>query len=97
MHSDQLINEDGTLSGEVLPWADTSGAEIIEQQSEEALANQYKRTGTPIHSMNPYFKLLSVYEKGKRVGSLKDLLFYRLTGEWVLDVSNAASSGLLNL
>ena len=97
MHSVQLINEDGTLSGAVLTWADTRGAEIIEQQSEEALANQYNRTGTPIHSMNPYFKLMSVYEKGKRIGSLKDLLFYRLTGEWVLDVSNAASSGLLNL
>src|SRR5699024_9063126 len=41
--------------------------------------------------------LFSVYEKGKRVGSLKDLLFYRLTGEWVIDISNASSSGLLNL
>src|SRR5699024_1117436 len=87
----------GTLSGGVLTWADTRGAEIIKKQSDEALTIQYNRTGTPIHSMNPYFKLLSVYEKGKRVGSLKDLLFYRLTGEWVLDVSNAASSGLLNL
>src|SRR5699024_11211241 len=97
MHSDQLINEDSTLTGAVLTWADTRRAEIIEQQSDETLTIQYNRTGTPIHSMNPYFKLLSVYEKGKRVGSLKDLLFYRLTGEWVLDVSNAASSGLLNL
>src|SRR5699024_3416712 len=97
MHSVQLINEDGTLSGAVLTWADTRGAEIIKKQSDETLTIQYNRTGTPIHSMNPYFKLLSVYEKGKRVGSLKDLLFYRLTGEWVLDVSNAASSGLLNL
>ena len=97
MHSVQLINEDGTLSGGVLTWADTRGAEIIKKQSDETLTIQYNRTGTPIHSMNPYFKLLSVYEKGKRVGSLKDLLFYRLTGEWVLDVSNAASSGLLNL
>lgn len=97
MHSVQLINEDGTLSGAVLTWADTRGAEIIEQQSEEALANQYNRTGTPIHSMNPYFKLMSVYEKGMCVGSLKDLLFYQLTGEWVIDISNASSSGLLNL
>ena len=97
MHSVQLINEDGTLSGAVLTWADTRGAEIIEQQSEEALTIQYNRTGTPIHSMNPYFKLMSVYEKGKRIGSLKDLLFYRLTGEWVIDISNASSSGLLNL
>lgn len=40
---------------------------------------------------------MSVYEKGKRIGSLKDLLFYRLTGEWVIDISNASSSGLLNL
>ncbi|TLQ40114.1 hypothetical protein FEZ33_09390 [Ruoffia tabacinasalis] len=97
MHSVQLINEDGTLSGGVLTWADTRGAEIIKKQSDEALTIQYNRTGTPIHSMNPYFKLLSVYEKGKRVGSLKDLLFYRLTGEWVIDISNASSSGLLNL
>src|SRR5699024_11391576 len=93
----QLINENSTLEEGVFTWDDTPGEEINKKQSDETLTIQYNRTGTSIHSMNPYFKLLSVYEKGKRVGSLKDLLFYRLTGEWVLDVSNAASSGLLNL
>ena len=97
MHSVQLMNDDDTLSGALVTWADTRGAEEIKKQSPTVLEEQYNRTGTPIHSMNPYFKLLNLYREGKRVGSLKDFLFYRLTGEWVLDVSNAASSGLLNL
>lgn len=97
MHSVQLMNDDDTLSGALVTWADTRGAEEIKKQSPTVLEEQYNRTGTPIHSMNPYFKLLNLYREGKRVGSLKDILFYRLTGEWVLDVSNAASSGLLNL
>ena len=97
MHSVQLINQDDTLFGALVTWADTRGAEMIKQLSPEILVEQYYRTGTPNHSMNPYYKLLSMYQKDKRVGSLKDILFHRLTGEWVLDVSNASSSGLLNL
>ena len=32
----------------------------------------------------------------KYVGSLKDYIFYNLTGEWVIDKSTASTSGMYN-
>ncbi|UJF15976.1 hypothetical protein LZ578_02185 [Jeotgalibaca sp. MA1X17-3] len=100
MHSVQLMTNDFSLSGPLLAWTDKRGTEVIESMSQEKANDQYLRTGTPIHSMNPFFKLVHLREQlGSltRIGSLKDILFYRLTGEWAIDVSNASSSGLYNL
>lgn len=100
MHSVQLMNPDYSLKGGLIVWADKRGATAIERLDEQELAAQYYRTGTPIHSMNPYFKLLALkkeIEANQLIGSLKDIIFYRLTGEWAIDISNASSSGLLNL
>lgn len=97
MHSVQLMDADFGLIGSVLTWADKRGSKALEAMSDEDRKQQYLRTGTPIHSMNPNFKLRDYYQEGARVGSLKDILFYRLTGEWAIDLSNASSSGLLNL
>lgn len=100
MHSVQLLNSDYSLAGPLLAWADKRGNERISKMRSEQLREQYLRTGTPNHSMNPYFKLLHFQEQlsgSTRIGSLKDSLFYRLTGEWAIDVSNASSSGLYNL
>lgn len=101
MHSVQLLKDDYSLKGSLITWADKRGSREIQERSLESLEQQYYRTGTPIHSMNPYFKLLACGEDdlsgGALVGSLKDVLFYRLTGEWVIDLSNASSGGLLNL
>lgn len=100
MHSVQLMRQDFSLVGPTLAWADKRGSEWISKMSPDVLTEQYLRSGTPIHSMNPYFKLLHLrdYLSGDtRVGSLKDILFHRLTGEWAIDVSNASSSGLYHL
>lgn len=100
MHSVQLMNADFTLKGGLIAWADKRGAAEIERFNEAELTAQYYRTGTPIHSMNPYFKLLALRKKQgdkQLVGSLKDVIFHRLTGEWAIDISNASSSGMFNL
>lgn len=97
MHSVQLMDEDYNLQGGLITWADRRGATALESMPVAQRKQQYYRTGTPIHSMNPYIKLLNVYTRGAKIGSLKDIMFYRLTGEWAIDVSNASSSGLFNI
>lgn len=97
MHSVQLLDRDFNLFGQTVTWADRRGHELLPQLSKTEKEKVYQRTGTPIHSMNPYIKLLSIYQSDMKIASIKDLLFYRLTGEWAIDLSNASSSGLLNL
>lgn len=97
MHSVQLMDEDFELIGSLLTWADKRGTRALEGMSQEEKSQQYLRTATPNHSMNPNFKLRDYYQAGSLVGSMKDILFYRLTGEWAIDISNASSSGLLNV
>lgn len=97
MHSVQLLDQDFNLFGQMVTWADRRGHELLPQLSKIEKVKVYQRTGTPIHSMNPYIKLLSIYQSDMKIASIKDLLFYRLTGEWAIDLSNASSSGLLNL
>lgn len=97
MHSVQLLDQDFNLFGQTITWADRRGHELLPRLSKTEKEKVYQRTGTPIHSMNPYIKLLSIYQPDMKIASIKDLLFYRLTGEWAIDLSNASSSGLLNL
>lgn len=97
MHSVQLLDQDFNLFGQTITWADRRGHELIPQLSKTEKEKVYQRTGTPMHSMNPYIKLLSVSQPDMKIASIKDLLFYRLAGEWAIDLSNASSSGLLNL
>lgn len=100
MHSIQLMESDYSLSGPLIAWVDKRGSKAIKVMNPERLDKQYYRTGTPIHSMNPFFKLLEMRDKltdQNRIGSLKDVLFYRFTGEWAIDISNASSSGLYNI
>ncbi|XJS10201.1 gluconokinase [Aerococcaceae bacterium WGS1372] len=97
MHSLQLMDTNYQLIGSLLTWADKRGSEALAKMTDEEKHQQYLRTATPNHSMNPNFKLRDYYQSGKFVGSMKDILFYRLTGEWAIDLSNASSSGLLNI
>ena len=99
MHSIQLLDEDFQLSGPLLVWSDKRGADIVEQSSISELERKYLITGTPNHSMNPFYKLKSLQNEltDKFIGSLKDLIFYHLTGKWTIDVASAASTGLYDL
>lgn len=97
MHSVQLVDDHFNLVGSMITWADNRGADVLSHLDNSVLEQQYYRTGTPMHPMNPFIKLLNLYDQSSLVGSLKDLLFYRLTNEWAIDVSNASSSGLYNL
>lgn len=99
------------LDGEYKPlmdmqtWADSRSADIVRTMKEDpAMCKSfYERTGCPIHACYPLAKIIwlrqhqpSLFGQMKYVGSLKDYLFYQLTGEWVIDKSTASTSGMYN-
>lgn len=94
MHSIQLLHPDMSLAGPLITWNDQRGATYLQESSPEQQTAQYLATGVPNHVMNPFYKLQAFDLSGYRIGSIKDVLFYRLTGEWCLDVSSASATGL---
>lgn len=98
MHSVLCLDENIVPLGNGVTWANVLGHEWVDRKHQKFITN-YLRTGTPIHSMNPYFKLAHLQKENDssvRYGSIKDYLMYQLTQQWVIDVSNASSSGLYN-
>ena len=86
-------------------WADSRSAGIVrEMKEDEGLCRRfYEKTGCPIHASYPLAKILwlkknhpDMFSQMKYVGSLKDYLFYGLTGKWLIDKSAASTSGLYN-
>ncbi|MGD6887828.1 FGGY family carbohydrate kinase, partial [Staphylococcus shinii] len=64
----------------------------------------YRRTGTPIHPMSPLAKLVwlrnehpETFEKASKFISIKEYVFHKLFGEYVVDHSIASATGMLNL
>ena len=85
-------------------WSDNQASEVIATFKKTALAADfYQRTGTPIHAMSPFAKLLFFKEtapkrlaKAKSIYDLKSYLMDQLTGQRVIDFSVASATGLFN-
>lgn len=105
MHSFAALDEARRPLLPLLIWADgRSAAQVERMKAEEGLCRRfYEKSCCPAHVSYPLAKLLwlraeapELYGKMRFVGSLKDCLFLRLTGEWALDRSVAGGSGLYN-
>lgn len=89
--------------GNVYLWSDTQSSELVEQFRGTELAKKlYRVTGTPIHTMSPFFKILHFKQIGEygsktRWYGLKELLMHQFTGEYMIDYSTASATGLFNL
>lgn len=88
---------------QVFIWSDTQSMEEITVFKQTSNAERfYQKTGTPIHEMTPFAKILyfqkrRMYpEKTKWLG-LKELLMEFFTGISAIDLSTASATGLLNL
>ena len=64
----------------------------------------HRRTGTPLHPMSPLTKLLwfrerdaDTFDRAAKWVSIKEYVFCRLFGEYVVDYSIASATGLFNL
>jgi gluconokinase len=105
MHSLIPIGLDGAPLAPAMTWAD-----LRPQPDAEALWRSpagrdiYTRTGTPIHAMSPLAKLLwlrraqpELFQRATMFVGLKEWLWRRWFGEWVIDASLASATGLYNL
>lgn len=84
-------------------WSDGQASETIElfKQTNEA-RSFYLKTGTPIHSMTPFAKILHFQKSNKFTSAtcwygLKEILMEAFTGEYLIDFSTASATGLFNL
>lgn len=105
MHSFAGLDEGKEPLMDMQTWADSRSAAIVrEMKKDEALCRSfYERTGCLIHACYPLAKIIwlrqnqpELFRQMRYVGSLKDYLFYHLTGQWVIDKSAASTSGMYN-
>lgn len=105
MHSLIAVDENDELLTNSITWADTRSAEYAKRIKEEQNGHEiYLRTGTPIHAMSPLSKLVwmkeekpEIFAKAKKFISIKEYVFHKLFGEYIIDHSIASATGLFNL
>ena len=105
MHSFAGLDENKEPLMDMQTWADSRSAGIVRDMKKDPdlCRKFYERTGCPIHASYPLAKIIwlktyqpDLFGQMKYVGSLKDYIFYNLTGEWVIDKSTASTSGMYN-
>jgi gluconokinase len=105
MHTLMGLDTDGRPLTASITYADNRATEQAVRIREEMEGRAiHQRTGTPIHPMSPLSKLLwfrerdpDTFNRAARWVSIKEYVFYRLFGEYVVDHSIASATGLFNL
>ncbi|WP_223069976.1 gluconokinase [Paenibacillus caui] len=105
MHSVIPVNGEHKPLMRCMTWADNRSAEWTEKLKLELGGHQiFLRTGTPIHPMSPLTKLLwmrheepEMFAQTNKFISIKEYIFHKLFGEYVIDYSMASCTGLLDL
>ncbi len=104
MHSLIAVDGNGTPISPSIIWADNRAADYAEKIHNENKAwPLYQRTGLPVHAMSPFCKLLwlkenqkELFERAYKFIGIKEYIFHQLFETWVVDVSMAAATGLMN-
>ncbi|MGP6147251.1 gluconokinase [Jeotgalibaca sp. A122] len=104
MHALMAVDEAGQPLTNMWIWSDNRAQRQIEKLKQQAdWQKYYHQTGTPVHPMSPFAKLLWMQEETtlcehafKLIG-IKEYLFYHLTGKYVIDYSIASATGLFNI
>ena len=105
MHSLILVDAQGKPLTNIINWADTRSSAIAEQlRSSPEGKNLYEQNGTPIYSMSPLTKIIWFRENRKdlfgqtaKFISIKELVWFRLFGEFQVDHSIASATGLFDI
>lgn len=104
MHSIICVDEDGVPLSPSITWADGRSAEQAARLKSNEGLDIYLKTGTPIHPMSPFLKLVwmrennyEAYKKAAKFVSIKEFLLFKWFGKWVVDYSVAAATGLFNI
>lgn len=105
MHSILAVDNAGIPLCDSLTWADTQSKAYAQQLKATPTGESiYKQTGTPIHAMNPLCKIAwikdeqpELFAKTHKFISVKEYIFHRLFGKYIVDVGIASASGLFDI
>lgn len=105
MHSVIAVDPAGKPLTACITWADNrSSASATRLKNELGGHELYLRTGTPIHPMSPITKLMwlgqeqpDLFRQTYKFISIKEYIFAKLFGEYIIDHSIASSTGMFNL
>ncbi len=104
MHSLLAVDKNGNPLMNMITWADLRGAEYAHQLKQRPIAKKlYQVTGVPIHAMSPLCKLIwmkheakTIFNKTYKFISIKEYIFFKLFGKYIVDYSIAAATGLFD-
>lgn len=88
---------------EIFLWSDLQAQDVIAKFARSNLAKRfYQLSGTPIHAMSPfakllYFKLSNKFQTVKKWYGLKELVLEYFTGRFIIDRSCASATGYYDL
>ncbi len=105
MHSVIAVDAQGRPLTRSITWADNRAAAWAERIKAGPGGDAiYRRTGTPIHPMSPLAKLAwlrdeqpELFTRTARFIGIKEYVFFRLFGQYLVDHSIASATGLFNL
>ncbi|MBA2174884.1 gluconokinase [Halobacillus locisalis] len=105
MHSLIAMDEDDQPLTPCITWADNRSEAWSQKIKEEWNGHDvYRRTGTPIHPMSPLSKITwlvrgesGIDSKTKKYIGIKEFVFHRFFGEYVVDHSIASAMGMMDL
>lgn len=104
MHSLVAVDKDGQPLNQAVIWSDRRAHEQVHRLNDEQKQAIYERTGTPIHPMSPFSKLMwykehnqSLYEQHPYWMSIKEYIVLSWFGIRSIDYSMASATGLLNI
>jgi gluconokinase len=105
MHSVIAMDENDTPLTSCITWADNRSEAYAHKIKEELNGHEvYRRTGTPIHPMSPLSKITWIVNelpeiagKAKKYIGIKEFVFNKFFGKYVVDYSLASAMGMMNL
>jgi gluconokinase len=105
MHSLIAVDANGNALTNVITWADARSVAYAEALKGTPEGHEiYLHTGTPIHPMSPLCKLMwlrvhqpDVFTTAHKFIGIKEFIFYRFFGQYLVDHSIASATGLFDI
>ncbi|CAN5426707.1 gluconokinase [soil metagenome] len=105
MHSFMAVDKNGKPLMRAMTWADSQSKKYAQAlRSSERGPEIFKYTGTAIHAMSPLCKLLwlknekpEIFNAAYKFISIKEYIFFRLFGKFIVDEGITCSTGLYNI
>ncbi|WP_132746271.1 gluconokinase [Scopulibacillus darangshiensis] len=105
MHSVIAVDSMDKPLTKSITWADNRSEPYSERIKHDMNGHDiYLRTGTPIHPMSPLTKILwlhgekrEIFNRTAKFIGIKEYVFHKFFGEYIVDYSIASATGLFNL